>query len=1690
MTYFFTDKSFLYRTILFFAAWCITYSLQAQTTYGNEWINYSQTYYKIPIVKKGIYRLDYNYLNATGLANADPRKFQVFRRGKQLAVYVQGEADGKLDNGDYLEFYGEPNDGKTDVELYKSPNFKVHDLYSLYTDTAAYFLTVAPENGKRMRNQNLSSVNLTPEDWHLHSRLNLYTAGYSKGYGVSQLGSQLPYGDRAEGFFSDPRFGIGNGGANRTNPSNFYLDSLINIETNGPEPTLELALVGSYYVDHNVTISLITQYNGERILQSNVTFGAFDHVKLSYPLRFSDIYSDGGLNVKIKVNSVIATGQLGDLIRVAYLRVTYPRKNKLAGKSLFISLADSSKTNSSFLTFETPPANPVAYDITDPENISRTEGLPLSEKHGFVFEGNGGRRRKIFVTSSSKFSLPALPKKVVFRQFDPKKSYYVIISHLKLTAPVADIVNPVNTYAAYRASVPGGKFDTLVFYTDQLYNQFHYGDRSAVAIRRFMKFLLASGKPEHLFLIGKGVEPDFGSGNFRRNPSAYPVQDLVPTGGSPGSDVIFTSDFQNNSFYPQVPTGRLSATSAADVVNYLEKVKQNESLTDNEPWRKNILHLGGGINTNQQIQFKNFLLSYENIVRRPPLGANVETISKLGLSNESTININVSKQVNAGLSLITFFGHSSSSIVDIDIGNVSSPVNGYNNLNKYPMILVNGCNAGYIFGSTLTKSFGEDWILTPRKGAVLFLAHSGAGLDIPLHVYSRNFYNVAYGDAAFYGKSIGAINQEVIKRTAINNNEEYIAVAIEMVLQGDPAIRLYAPAKPDLAISKSNISIRSFVPKEALTSAADSFQVVIPVKNLGKATEQSFFVSVKRNNQVLIDSVLSGPIYSQDTIFFKFKSMEGKLAGINQFEIMVDHANQIDEFDETNNLVTQFEYNFPATGAKTLFPVEYAIVSTEKINLIGQSANLTQQNQQYYFELDTTQTFTSLAKKTQVVSSNNLPSWEVTLLPNAAPRDSLVYYWRYRVKNDVPTAIDSIWGESSFRYIMASPPGWSQSEPAQFAQAQKSQISQDKKTNLWEFSPIQKNLSLRTTGSLVGADWLRYGIFVNSLNVVDGSCTLNIPNIFISVFKENTLEPYLFPADIANTLCGVAPRYAYSTGDLRNPQRRDYLRKLLEAVPAGYHVAIVAINQVPFADFSPELKDAFHAIGSKLIDELPSGYPLVLVGQKGGEVGSAQEVTATSANPLEFIELDYVLTGKGNTGKVTSTIIGPATEWKTLYHTIRKQGTRDRYTLAVAGFDPEGKNETVLNPNITERVADISEIDAQKYPYLQLSVTLSDSLDATAPQLEEWLVLYTGVPEGIVRPDLIGLDKYAELSNQSDKGKIEVKFAFENISDVNFSDSLVTRITLVGTNGFTKDIKIKPLLKGEIAYVQHTFATGELTGNYVLRFTANPQNDNFLVRPEKYYFNNSFEVPLTIKGNLQPLLDVVFDGRHIMNGDIVPPSPKISMTLKDEDTYTFLKDPAAMEVFLKMPDAADFTAVDLANRNIINYTPADEDSDFKLVYSPENLPNGKYTLRVQGKDLSNNKSGFEPYTIDFEVINESTVTHFYPYPNPFSSKTRFVYTLTGSTVPENLKVQIMTITGKVVREITKAELEPIKIGNNISDFAWDGTDEFGDKLANGVYLYRVMMDTGETEFKQRKAGTSGKADQAFKKEYGKIYILR
>src|SRR5690606_1486010 len=68
---------------------------------------------------------------------------------------------------------------------------------------------------------------------------------------------------------------------------------------------------------------------------------------------------------------------------------------------------------------------------------------------------------------------------------------------------------------------------------------------------------------------------------------------------------------------------------------------------------------------------------------------------------------------------------------------------------------------------------------------------------------------------------------------------------------------------------------------------------------------------------------------------------------------------------------------------------------------------------------------------------------------------------------------------------------------------------------------------------------------------------------------------------------------------------------------------------------------------------------------------------------------------------------------------------------------------------------------------------------------------------------------------------------------------------------------------------------------------------------------------------------------------------------------------------------------------------------------------GTYELIVRGKDMSDNTAGRMEYRVFFEVINKAMISNMLNYPNPFTTSTAFVFTLTGSEVPQNIRIQIL-----------------------------------------------------------------------------------
>ena len=234
---------FRMRVILLSLVVVFTFCDESLAQVGNEWIDFSQSYFKIPVAKEGIYKLNYTDLQAAGfpVASVDPGKIQLFHRGIEQAIYIEGEGDSQFDPTDFIEFYGHKNDGTLDAELYKPASAQPHNLYNLYSDTTSYFLTISSFPGKRMTSFNETNTGgILAESYHMDEKLLLLTTQYAIGldYGDVQLTS----------------FDLGEGWTGNQILQNQFVDyTLTNITqgvVSGGAPQLELLLVGRGPMSH------------------------------------------------------------------------------------------------------------------------------------------------------------------------------------------------------------------------------------------------------------------------------------------------------------------------------------------------------------------------------------------------------------------------------------------------------------------------------------------------------------------------------------------------------------------------------------------------------------------------------------------------------------------------------------------------------------------------------------------------------------------------------------------------------------------------------------------------------------------------------------------------------------------------------------------------------------------------------------------------------------------------------------------------------------------------------------------------------------------------------------------------------------------------------------------------------------------------------------------------------------------------------------------------------------------------------------------------------------------------------------------------------------------------------------------------------------------------------------------------
>lgn len=323
-------------------------------------------------------------------------------------------------------------------------------------------------------------------------------------------------------------------------------------------------------------------------------------------------------------------------------------------------------------------------------------------------------------------------------------------------------------------------------------------------------------------------------------------------------------------------------------------------------------------------------------------------------------------------------------------------------------------------------------------------------------------------------------------------------------------------------------------------------------------------------------------------------------------------------------------------------------------------------------------------------------------------------------------------------------------------------------------------------------------------------------------------------------------------------------------------------------------------------------------------------------------------------------------------------------------------------------------------------------------------------------------------------GKVNIKGSFLDLDSTsnNFNGEAIISVFDADRSLYLKEMNYTVTQPGGLLFRGRvTVADGSFDASFTVPKDISYQNSNGKV--VAYGFNSSTDgvgytdkiivggtdTTSTNDGN-GPNIEVYFDDLAFESSYLVNSNFTLLAKLEDETGINTTGSGVGHNLEAVINDDED-NPIDLTSSFV-----GDLDAGGKsgvVNYKFSNFDEGDYKIRLEAWDVFNNLSSEETY---FSVVNNDDLTlrEVVNYPNPFSSNTTFTFqhNLTKSL---NVKVKVYTIAGRLIKEI-----EQFNILDKFVRVPWDGRDEDGDELANGTYLYKLIVESTDGEYRQTVLG--------------------
>jgi hypothetical protein len=266
------------------------------------------------------------------------------------------------------------------------------------------------------------------------------------------------------------------------------------------------------------------------------------------------------------------------------------------------------------------------------------------------------------------------------------------------------------------------------------------------------------------------------------------------------------------------------------------------------------------------------------------------------------------------------------------------------------------------------------------------------------------------------------------------------------------------------------------------------------------------------------------------------------------------------------------------------------------------------------------------------------------------------------------------------------------------------------------------------------------------------------------------------------------------------------------------------------------------------------------------------------------------------------------------------------------------------------------------------------------------------------------------------------------------------------------------LFKGEVSV-----NGGELSGKFIIPKSIRYKNKNTGRLTIYAWDANSGETALGVNSKLLingsnnavsdpdgPEIDVYFKNQeNFSSGDYIKRQPTLIAEIYDDQGINITGE-TGHTIMLQIDDnkPVNLSGYFIYNKNSFQKGIID--------YPMNTLDEGTHSLKITAFDNLNNP-GSEVVDVQVSETTDLFITDVINYPNPFRDKTKFTFQTNRDGA--DVTIKIYTVSGRLIQELKG--FTSVSGYNEVPDDGWDGRDKDGDIIANGVYLYKIIIKDGD-----------------------------